>query len=65
MEEDIKNYLPTVMFRGTPCTFQKKNLIFIWRKQRFFLIGDGGEYYFSRKYHYVTIFHQTSKLIDW
>jgi len=19
MEEDIKNYLPTVMFRGTPC----------------------------------------------
>ena len=21
MEEDILNYLPTVMFRGTPCTF--------------------------------------------
>ena len=21
MEDDIKNYLPTVMFRGTPCTF--------------------------------------------
>ena len=20
MEEDIQNYLPTVMFRGTPCT---------------------------------------------
>ena len=22
MEEDIKNYLQTVMFRGTPCRFQ-------------------------------------------
>ena len=21
MEEDIQNYLPTVKFRGTPCTF--------------------------------------------
>ena len=21
MEEDFLNYLPTVMFRGTPCTF--------------------------------------------
>ena len=21
MEDDIQNYLPTVMFRGTPCTF--------------------------------------------
>ena len=21
MEEDIKNYLPTVMFRGTPCNY--------------------------------------------
>ena len=21
MEEDIQSYLPTVMFRGTPCTF--------------------------------------------
>ena len=23
MEEDIQNYSPTVMFRGTPCSFRK------------------------------------------
>ena len=26
MEEDILKYSPTVMFRGTPCTFKPKNL---------------------------------------
>ena len=25
MEDDIQNYLSTVMFRGTPCTFNKKS----------------------------------------
>ena len=25
MEEDILNYLPTVMFRGTPCTRKLNN----------------------------------------
>ena len=27
MEEDFQNYLPTVMFRGTPCTLQNKLVI--------------------------------------
>ena len=31
MEEDILKYSPTVMFRGTPCTFKPKNL-FIFPK---------------------------------
>ena len=26
MEEDIKNYLPTIMFRGTPCTMEVTNM---------------------------------------
>ena len=27
MEEDILNYLPNVMFRGTPAVFNKKYII--------------------------------------
>ena len=26
MEDDIQNYLSTVMFRGTPCTLQRRSL---------------------------------------
>ena len=26
MEEEIQNYLPTVMFRGTPCTIHSRSL---------------------------------------
>ena len=29
MEEDIQNYSPTVMFRGTPCNFLIKKQILV------------------------------------
>jgi len=28
MEEDTQNYSPTVMFRGTPCSKEKLNVVF-------------------------------------
>ena len=33
MEEDIQNYSPTVMFRGTTCTFL--NLLFLFNLQKY------------------------------
>ena len=33
MEEDIQNYSPTVMFRGTPCMLHGRSLHF---KKRFY-----------------------------
>ena len=27
MEEDIQNFSPTVMFRGTPCMIEKTNTV--------------------------------------
>ena len=29
MEEDIQNYLPTVMFRGTPCQYNQNYITII------------------------------------
>ena len=36
MEEDIQNYLPTVMFRGTPCTLYNGGFVPVSIKTPFF-----------------------------
>ena len=32
MEEDILNYLPTVMFRGTPCIYKTRLHYYLQKK---------------------------------
>ena len=62
MEEDIQNYLPTLMFRGTPCTTQNlsqicqvlsTNIIMFKSERLKSLLKKGYDvnpFFFSRKY---------------
>ena len=36
MEEDILNYLPTIMFRGTPCIKSSKLSYFTFKRISYF-----------------------------
>ena len=50
MEEDILNYSPTVMFRGTPCILLNLGLISRQRCIKDELIDNKSRYEVSRKY---------------
>ena len=55
MEEDIQNYSPTVMFRGTPCISAAFNIIFV-----IFAIGGFKK---NREAPYMHSFHRW-RLLD-
>ena len=43
MEEDIQNYSPTVMFRGTPCMIKKRNSVNIYGFMHLTLVRNAQE----------------------
>ena len=59
MEEDIPNYSPTVMFRGTPCTMFEPRLMFfeIWPQETVNIN-------WGHLYRFVTVLIYTMKILS-